>query len=291
MANPPIIAAIEQQEWLEPVDKALATVAENALPGETPVQQGVKNFLHGTWLGHPLHPVLTDVPLGFWSATAALDLIDMASGKEEYSGAADTALAIGLAGAMGAAVTGLNDWQHTDGGARRVGVMHGLLNVGAAVLYTASLLLRRRGARPAGRTVGLAGYALSFASAYLGGHLVYGQQVGVDHTAGESAPAEWVAVLPEAELGEGTPRRAEAAGTAVLLVRCGERIHALADTCAHLGCSLSEGEVKEGSIVCPCHGSRYALEDGRVLNGPSTFPQPCFAARVRDGQVEIRGGA
>jgi nitrite reductase/ring-hydroxylating ferredoxin subunit len=73
-----------------------------------------------------------------------------------------------------------------------------------------------------------------------------------------------------------------------VLVRRGDRIHALVESCAHLGGPLSEGSVEGGAIRCPWHGSLFALEDGRVLEGPSSFPQPCFEVRVREGQIEVR---
>jgi nitrite reductase/ring-hydroxylating ferredoxin subunit len=192
-----------------------------------------------------------------------------------------------VAGALGAAVTGATDWQHTAGDARRSGLVHGLLNASATALYAVSLGQRRRGAREAGRLTAGAGLALALAAAYLGGHLVYRKRLGVDHAPRE----EWdhfVAVLPEADLRESSPRRVEVRGVAVVLVRRAGRTYALADRCAHLGGPLSEGEVDESGIRCPWHGSRFGLDDGRVLEGPSTFPQPCFETRGRDGQIEVR---
>ena len=73
-----------------------------------------------------------------------------------------------------------------------------------------------------------------------------------------------------------------------MLIRRAGRIYALADSCAHLGGPLSEGQVDGLSIRCPWHGSRFDLEEGGVLEGPSTFPQPCFEIRVRAGQIEVR---
>jgi nitrite reductase/ring-hydroxylating ferredoxin subunit len=144
-----------------------------------------------------------------------------------------------------------------------------------------------RGARRAGRATATAGLTVSMAAAYFGGHLVYAKRIGVDH-----APrVEWtdfVAVLPERELAESRARRVEARGLPVVLVRQAGQIYALADSCAHLGGPLSDGEVDAVSIRCPWHGSRFGLEDGRILEGPSTFTQPCFETRVRDGQIEVR---
>jgi nitrite reductase/ring-hydroxylating ferredoxin subunit/uncharacterized membrane protein len=278
------VRGVEHQTWLEPIAERLqrAVVAAYETGGAT--GRRIRDFLHGTWLGHPLHPVLTDIPLGAWTVAGTLDLT---SRNRTADRAADAAIGIGLVGAVGAAVTGITDWQHTAAEERRVGLLHGLLNVSAAGLYAASLLLRLRGARMAGRATAYAGLSVSLAAAYLGGHLVYRKRVGVDH-----APrVEWkdfVAVLPERELVESVPRRLDVRGISIVLVRQADRIYALADRCAHLGGPLSEGHVDSGSIRCPWHGSRFALDDGRVLEGPSTFIQPCFEIRVLDGQVEVR---
>lgn len=147
----------------------------------------VKDVLHGKWLGHPLHPVLTDVPIGAWTVAMLIDAVELISGNEEVRSAADLAIGVGLAGAAGAAVTGAADWSETDGRSRTIGVAHALMNVAATGLYATSLAMRRSGSRRAGIGVSLLGYALVSASAYLGGHLVFGESVGVEGSDG----GEW----------------------------------------------------------------------------------------------------
>jgi len=132
------------------------------------------------------------------------------------------------------------------------------------------------------------GYAVANASAYLGGHLVFGEQVGVDHTADQVPPHDFVPVLRDVDLPENVLHRVTANGMPVLLLRRGERIYAIAETCSHLGGPLAEGQLEDLSVICPWHGSQFALDSGRVLNGPSTFPQPCFETRVQHGQIEVR---
>lgn len=281
------VGAIEQQVWIDQVSDTVQQAVHGAFESGGPAGQQVKNALHGTWLGHQLHPVLTDVPLGAWTAALVLDALE-ARGGQEFGPGADAAIAVGLAGAAGAAVTGLTDWSETGGEARRVGMAHGLLNAGVSLLYGASLTARRRGNRGAGRQLALLGYAASMVSAYLGGHLVYAQRIGVTHAGMEGAPSDFTPVMAAAELRENEPRRVEVKGMPVLLVRQGERIFALAETCAHLGGPLAEGTIEGCSVRCPWHGSRFALDDGRVLDGPATTPQPRFAVRVRGGQIEIR---
>lgn len=281
------ITLIDRQPWLDEVAEVLQTAIGGAFRAGGAAGQNLQNFLHGTWLGHPLHSVLTDVPIGAWTAALVLDAVDEISGNQAFGRAADASVAVGVAGAIASAVTGLTDWHKTDGRARRVGITHGLMNATALTLYAASLAARRRNNRRAGRGLSLLGYAISSAAAYLGGHLVYAEQVGVDHTVNQETPDRFVAVLDDADLPEGEMRRVEVDGTPVLLARHGGRLFAMIETCSHFGGPLAEGRLEGDSVRCPWHGSRFALEDGRVLEGPSVHPQPCLAVRVRNAQIEV----
>ena len=290
MKSAALLDAITHPDWLDAAADTLqpAVLQAYAAGGET--GQQLKNFLHGTWLGHPLHPVLTDVPIGAWTVAAVLDGLTLA-GQRQLAPGADAAVAVGLVGALGAALTGLTDWTGTTKQKRKLGLVHALLNIGATALYATSFALRRRqGSRGTAIGLSLAGYGISSFSAYLGGHLVFAEQVGVDHTATSvEYPKDFVAVLPEAELAENTLRRVEAGEVPVLLARKNGEIFALAHTCSHLGGPLSEGELRpDGSVRCPWHGSVFSLADGRVLAGPATEPQPAFEVRVRAGQIEVR---
>ncbi len=287
MASETIVDAVEQQQWLEPVEAGLQKAVATAYEATGPAGRVVKNFLHGTWLGHPLHPVLTDVPIGAWSAALVLDAME-AGGNRRCGRAADTVLSIGLAGAVGAALAGLTDWQATDGSARRVGVTHGLLNLTSATLYTASLVARKQRHRGAGRWLAAVGFAVSAAAAWLGGNLVYGKQIGVNHTAGEPLPHDWTPAVAESDLREGKPRRAEVNGVKLLMLRRAGQIYCIAEVCSHLVGPLADGEIHEDTVTCPWHASCFSLRDGSVIDGPATHPQPCFEARVRNGQIEVR---
>lgn len=288
MASEALIKAIEEQDALEQLSDKVQPLVSGAFKSAGLAGREVKNFLHGTWLGHPLHPVLTDVPLGAWTAALALDAMESISGRRELGNGADAAIAVGLLGAAGAAVTGLTDWSATNGRARKVGLLHGLLNAGATALYTTSLVLRRKQRRSAGLGFAMLGYAVSSAAAYLGGHLVFGEQIGVDHAAAQELPKDFVPVLADDELREGEMKRADAEGVPVLLVRRGGEVCALAHTCSHMGGPLSEGELEGDVVQCPWHGSRFNIRDGSVVDGPATFPQPRFESRVREGQIEVR---
>lgn len=281
-----VIDRIEQQEWLNPTEEGLQKVVHKSF--QFTGGQHVKNFLHGTWIGHPLHVILTDIPIGAWTAAMVFDALDSISPRRHYSIAADTSIAIGLAGGLAAAATGLTDWQDIDPPARRIGLVHGLLNVVSVALFGGSLVARRRGNRSAGRGLAVLGYCFSAAAAQLGGTLVYDRKIGVDHTSPESLPGGFTSVLSEADLGEGKPVRAEHNGTPILLVRRGTQIFAIAETCSHLGGPLSEGKLDGDVIQCPWHGSRFSIRDGHVVDGPAVHPQPCLETRIQNGQIEVK---
>ena len=273
----------------QPVDEKLQKLLDKTLyGGGHPSAQKIRNFLNGTWLGEPLHVVLTDVPVGAWTVAMAFDALDLAYDRCEFAKACETSIGIGLLGAAGAAVAGMTDWSDVDPPARRLGLMHGLLNLSSATLFGISFYLRKRKSREWGRIVGVLGYAAMSYAAHLGGKLVYDHRVGVDRTAGQVFPDQFAAVLPEAGLLDGKLTRVMYQGTPILLVRRRDRIFAMAETCSHFSGPLSEGKLEGDTVVCPYHFSRFALEDGRVLDGPAVHPQPCLEVRTRNGQIEVR---
>ena len=283
-----IARALGDQEWLDgvatPVQEAVRKLFESAGRGG----RAAKDFLHGSALGHPLHPALIELPVGAWTLAAIFDAIELAGGGQSGK-VADRAIGVGVIGALGAALAGITDWSETDGRAKRIGLTHGVMNVTATGLYVLSLLLRRK-SRTKGISVGMMAFGVAMSSAFLGGHLTYGEQIGVDHTAtaDQDKPEQYVDVLDANALAENKPTRVIAEGVAVLLVKQGEKIFALRETCTHLGGPLSEGKIEGDSIRCPWHGSRFCLKDGRVLDGPAVFPERPFAVRVREGRIEVR---
>ncbi|HWF67039.1 MAG TPA: DUF2231 domain-containing protein [Acidobacteriaceae bacterium] len=280
---------ISQQPAPPPMEERLQKLVDKALyGGGHPAAQKLRNFLNGAWLGEPLHVVLTDLPVGAWTTAMVFDALDLALDRREFALAADTSIAIGLVGAAGAAVTGVTDWSDVDPPARRIGLIHGLLNVGGTTLFATSLILRKKKFREKGRIIGALGYAMMTYAAHLGGKMVYEHRVGVDQTAGQKFPEEFVPVLPESALTDSQPTQGMYQGVPILLVRREGALFALADTCSHFSGPLSEGKLVGDSIVCPYHSSRFALKDGRVLDGPAVHPQPCFEVRARNGQIEVR---
>jgi len=290
------IGRIEAAEWLDGPAFQLANAV--ALPQRLAGTPGkrVRNALHGTWYGHPVHPMLVTVPIGTWTLALGLDTLGALTAKhgQEYDRAADLAVQTGAAGAVAAAAAGLMDWQQTHGRSRRVGLAHALVNTTALGLQLTSIALRRRGHRREGRLASAAAWGVMFVGAYLGGHLVYRRRQGVDQADRSVEPRGFEPVLPADELEEGRPRKVEIwdaverAHIPVALVRQRGRIFAMGARCSHMGGPLDEGWLLKGGLVCPWHGSRYDLETGQPLDGPSTCPQPLYDVRVRNGIIDIR---
>jgi len=275
-----------EQEWLDPAGRALRGGVRAVFQGEA--GRTAKDALHGVWLGHPLHPVLTDIPVGAWTMAQVFDALDATDGGTRYEDAARVCINAGLVGAVGAAVTGLVDWSDTRKKDRRAGLIHGLINITATGLFLTSSILRRRARTSNAVVFSAAGYAAVMAGAYLGGALVYKQRIGTDHAVQGPAPEGFTRTIRLAEIPDGDKRMVKVGDAQVVLVRQGDTVCALAERCAHLGGPLSEGEVRDGSIICPWHQSQFALSDGHVVHGPSTYDQPCYAVRVAEGFVEVK---
>jgi nitrite reductase/ring-hydroxylating ferredoxin subunit/uncharacterized membrane protein len=270
--------------WLDDVAATMEQAFEPVLGQDAP--RGPRDFLYGTWLGHSLHAAIITVPVGSWSAAMVFDLI----GEKR---AADLSLGLGLAGAVGAAVTGAAQWQDTtnEEAPRRLGALHALLNVAATSLMAGSWVLRQQGRRGPGVTLPTLGLGVNLASAWLGGELAYELGIGVNHAAFQKPPSDWTELAGLDDLHDGTPKRVEAEGTPVLLLRQGDRIRAIGATCTHLGGPLDEGPIEGDTVTCPWHGSVFCLDDGALIHGPAMTPVVAYEVRVEDGRVAIRANA
>ena len=244
----------------------------------------VKDTLSGTWLGHPLHPMLTDLPIGSWTSAMVLDFVGGKRGRP----AADRLVALGVVTALPTAVSGLADWSDTLGEERRLGLVHAAGNVVAVTLYGSSWLARRRGKRVRGVFLGLLGGTAATLGAYLGGHLAWRKGVNIDRHAWDHPSDEWADVAAEDELEEGKPVAVTAADGPVLLIRDRGVVRAIADVCGHAGGPLHEGEIDDGCVTCPWHASVFRLDDGSVVHGPATGPQPAYDVRMAAGRVSVR---
>lgn len=256
----------------------------------SPLQRAVRRIppgrfrdaLHGVWLGHPLHPALVQIPVGTWLSAAFLD----ASGDGERQ--ARRLIAAGLAASVPAALAGSADWSEQHEQQMRVGLVHAAANTTAVTLYLGSLLARARRRTALGKALGYAGLASVMAGGLLGGDISYRQAGGANHA--EEVPhllqPGWHDLMPLTSLAEGEPSRATLGEVPLLVVRDGDRVHVLADRCAHLSGPLSAGELADGCVTCPWHGSTFRLTDGSVARGPATAPQPAFETRIRGGLVQ-----
>jgi nitrite reductase/ring-hydroxylating ferredoxin subunit/uncharacterized membrane protein len=273
----------------------LSRIADAIQPGLNKLLEGgdaqhrpIKDLLHGTFLGHPLHPPLTDIPIGAWTVAAACDVLDLA-GVRRYRDAADFAIAVGAVGAVGAAVTGLADWSDTKDEPQRLGMLHAILNSAALTSYVTALIARRCGARRVGLAAAFAGYGLMSVAGYLGGELSFGMQLGVKHTVIPiDPPADFTRVLDESALTEGTMRAAELEAIPLLLTRFAGATHAVSGACTHRGAPLADGTQEGRCVRCPWHGSRFSLADGQVVEGPATFGLAAFDTRAAGGVISVR---
>ena len=270
---------IEETEELDRFARPLSSAGQKAVRPRL-----IRNLLSGTYIGHPAHPPLTDVPIGAWSMSAMLD----AMGGPESEPAADLLVKIGLISALPAALTGLNDWSDTIGKDRRIGYVHALANSASLTLYAASAAARARGKRGMGKALGFAGLGMLAVGGYLGGHLAYAKGVNVNRTAWQQEPEDWTPVLADEQLGEGEHRTADANGVEILLYRKDGKVYAIAATCSHMGGLLGEGAISDDCVTCPWHGSTFRFADGGIEHGPASSPQPCYETRIKDGRIELR---
>ena len=253
----------------------------------------LQDFLNGTWLGHSLHAVLVDVVIGAATAALFLDVLRVLFSVDGLEMATTWIVGLAYLASVGSILTGLTDMKDTspDSATRDVSVFHGAINVVATGGFFFSLMQRLDGNHGTAFIALLVAYALVSVGGYIGGHIVFkhGYSVNANAFAKGKRAKEYTAVLPLAELAENTPTKASLGATAVVLVRRGDVVHALKDTCSHAGGPLSQGSLHGDAIECPWHGSQFHLADGSVKHGPATSRQVTYRARVQDGQVELQG--
>jgi nitrite reductase/ring-hydroxylating ferredoxin subunit/uncharacterized membrane protein len=262
-----------------------------------PVQRGVqavlrgrtRDVLHGVWLGHPLHPMAVMLPLGAWIGAAVID----AARTDDR--AATLLVGVGTAGAVPAAVAGINDWASLSREQRRVGLVHAGANTVALGLYAGSFLARLAGRRRLGRRLGLVALSLVGLGGYLGGHLTYRQGAGVNQAEPllRQLPAGWHDLCELDALVAGRPTVARFGDVPVLVTRGdgeADGVTVMLERCGHQTGPLGDGKVTQvdgaDCVVCPWHGSVFRLSDGSVVSGPAATNQPMLRARVMAGRVQ-----
>ncbi len=277
-------ALLERIENLGALDRVVGVV-QGAV--RTVLRPGrIRDGLHGVWLGHALHPALVQLPIGAFLSAGVLD----ATGSERQ---ARVLIRVGIAGAVPAAVAGAADWSEQHEQQMRVGLVHWVGNAAALWLYAGSLIARGRGRTGLGKALGFAGLATVSGSGIIGGHLAYRQAAAVNHT--EAIPhlvePGWHPLGPLSDFPADTPIRSAIDDVPLVVVRSGQSVRVLADQCSHLSGPLSDGELRDVDgvrcLVCPWHHSTFRLDDGAVVHGPATGPQPAFTTRIVGDQVEI----
>lgn len=283
------------ERWARPLSGLWNGIAGvmNALYGAlgTPGKL-LQDFLNGSWLGHPIHAVVTDVVVGGATVAVILDLLRYFLGVAGLEDALTWSIALVSLAGVAAIVTGLTDFKDTaTGDERNLTGLHGTINIIGIVLFALSFSLRLGGAHDGGFWIFLVGYLVISVGAYIGGHVVfkYGYMVNRSAFARGKKAADFTPILPAAELPEAIPTKASFGATTLLLVRRGDVVSALKETCSHAGGPLSEGTLHGDTIVCPWHHSAFRLVDGAVRHGPATSRQVAYRARISQGQVEIQG--
>ena len=291
MAEPWVDRLIRRQQWIDGVADFLQAAVGGFYAALGRPGRLLKDTLHGTRvLGHPLHPALTDVPIGAWTVAVVADITAHYTDRLPTE-AGDVALAVGLVASLLTALTGYTDFHETIDHERRVAATHGLIMTIVVALMTVSMGLRWWAAPSAhALAVGLsiAGYALLITGSFLGGHLVFAIGTTVNRNAFAEGPQEFVPIGVSTDFGQDTLTRVMAGTMPVLVVRRGNLLRALAATCSHAGGPLDEGTLDGDIVTCPWHGSRFCMRDGRVRGGPATFPQPSLVVREVDGRVEVK---
>jgi len=282
-----LIDRVEDATALDPLAKATQKIVDAAVR-----PRWLRDILHGVPLGHPVHPLAVQVPLGTWLSAAVLDVFP---GTDR---AARMLIGVGVVSAVPTALSGYTDWSKLHEQQLRVGLVHSAINLLATGLYAASFLQRTRGKRASGKVFGYAGLIVAAGGGFLGGHLTYRQAAGVNHTEDvpHLFPEGWHPLAPVADIEDGRLEHHVVEGTALLVFRQGDEVNVLSDFCSHLSGPLHEGKIVAGAgtpaggspcVECPWHKSVFSLQTGEVVHGPATSAQPRFDARITNGMVEI----
>jgi nitrite reductase/ring-hydroxylating ferredoxin subunit/uncharacterized membrane protein len=279
----PVEVAVDllgRDERLDPPATAISGLIEQLLPTGP-----ARDFLHGVWLGHPLHPMLTDLPIGSWTSAMVLDVFGGGSGAR----AARCLVGFGCLSALPTIASGAADWSRLDAADQRVGLVHAAANSVALGLYTWSWLERRRGRRGRGVAISFVAAAAATAGGLLGGHLAFRRSVGSNRAIDIEPPAEWAETSATAS---SLPHIDVLSVEGVDVLVDAEINGGIAARCSHAGGPLADGAIegagRERCVVCPWHGSTFRLSDGAVVHGPATSPQPAYEARRAEGRWQVR---
>ena len=279
-------SVLDRVEAMTVLDRPAALLLKGL---NTVLREPVRKVLQGVWLGHPLHPVLVQVPIGAWLGAA---LLDAAKADRRSS---TMLVATGCVGAVPAAAAGLTDWTSLSREQHRVGLVHSAANSIGLGFYVGSLTARMMGNHRLGRRLSFIGLAFVGVGGYIGGHLSYRQDAGVNQAAPflRQIPEEWHDLCELDALSPGRATVARIGEVPVLVALTGEDggdVVAMIERCGHETGPLGEGEFTriDGAdcVVCPWHGSTFRLVDGVPVSGPAASTQPHLRTRVVEGRVQ-----
>jgi len=281
---------LRRQGWLDPVSETIQKAVGAFYDSLGAPGKSLKDLMHGTTvLGHPLHPAITDLPIGAWSVGVLADWLFVTTGRVPAV-AGDLGLAIGVAAAIVAAMTGYTDHHETVGHGRRAATVHGLTMTVVVVIELVSMGMRlwAPDMRTGAIVLATGAWLLAVVGGYVGGHLTFAMGTVVNHNAFFEGPMEFVRVGSREDFPEGEMRRVEAEGLPVVIMRREGLLHAIGAVCSHAGGPLQEGKLEGEVVTCPWHYSRFRFGDGKVVGGPATFDQPPLLVRERGGAVEVK---
>ena len=247
---------------------------------------------------HPIHPMLVSFPIGLWTGSFVFDLIGKAWGNTSLSAAGFYAAIAGCIGAVLAAFAGVIDLFGTvppNSSARGRGYLHGGINTIALLIFIL-VAWRRGGADAVPDNVSL---LLSFlavvgiaVSGWLGGTLVYRNQIGIDRRYANAKSVlerdvaernQPLANVGEIGLGQLMLAKVGQQGERIAIGKCADGVHAFQDRCTHRGGPLSDGALIDCKVQCPWHGSQFDITTGRVVAGPAE-------RKIEVVEIEERGG-
>jgi nitrite reductase/ring-hydroxylating ferredoxin subunit/uncharacterized membrane protein len=280
--------AVERVPGIGEAGTQVSLAVHRAVLAGGPRTRRAADLLHGTWLGHPFHPVLTDITIGAWFVGGVFDAVGLMRGARQARRTGDRLAVIGTASAIPTAISGLADFSTSPQWSARPATLHAVLNLANVGLYLGSLRERRRGNRRRGLALSFLAQGIALASAWIGGMLVYKHKVGVDHRERFTGPKDWTPVLHESDLPESGSKRVEVEGKRVLLYRENGRVYAIGAVCSHAGGPLDQGRIRDGCVQCPWHDSVFDLHDGHIVHGPATQPQVTFETQIVGGRIELR---
>lgn len=251
--------------------------------------------------GHPIHPILIGFPIAFFTGTLLFDILGLWSDNREFLGIAFYLEITGVCFALLAAVPGVIDYFFTvppKSSAKKRASMHGLLNLTMVVLFFIAWMNREKDAFPPYWIIGLqaAGFIMMLFSGWMGGTLVYRNQIGVDPRyahAGKWKEAYFeesgapVRVGAADELKPNQMKLLHIGGKRIVLARTAEKYVAFDDRCPHKGGSLAGGSMMCGIVQCPWHGSQFSVTDGSIAAGPAIEKINTYIISEKEGGLYL----